>query len=97
VWDALEWDGYGAWLPLPGSISWLLFILNLAVAFGLWTFSKHARLVFTMLTGFYIILSLLGGVCVQTSLESFLCYFGNLADGAILVLAYTSPLREKFS
>lgn len=97
VWDALAWDGYGALLPLPESVCWLFFLLNLAVAFGLWNFSKSARLTYVMLTIFDVVISPFGGVYVETAMGSFLAYVCNLAAGAILVMTYTPPLKEKFS
>ena len=97
AWDALSWDGFGALLPLPKSISWLLFLLNLAVALGLWNFSKSARSIYAMFTIFDVLISPFGGIYVETALGAFLAYICNLAAGAILVMMYTSPLKEKFS
>jgi hypothetical protein len=95
-WDALSWDGYGARLQLPGRVLWLWFFLDPAVAFGLYHFSLAARLVFTMFLGFSAVLMLLGGMTVQVSMGSLLSYFVSLADGAILLMACTSPLNAKF-
>lgn len=97
TWDALSWHGYGAWLPMPPSVGWLVFFLYVVATIGLWMFSKAARLVFALLTGFSIALSILGGVQVQTALGSFLLLLTNMADGAILVMAYTPPLKDTFS
>ena len=96
TWDALSWRGYGALLPPPERLAWLSLLLFMAVAVGLWTFSRSARLVFTMLSAYFILTSPLDGVQVQTALGSFLLLLTNMADGAILVMAYTTPLREKF-
>lgn len=96
TWDVLAWNGYGALLPLPARLAWLFLLLYVAVAAGLWMFSGPARLVFTALIAFTVITSLLGGLSVQTAFGSFLLWLTNLADGAILVLAYTPPLKERF-
>ena len=53
-------------------------------------------MVFTLLICFSALVTLLAGVQVQTAFGSFLLYFINLADGAIIAMAYTSPLRERF-
>jgi len=96
TWDALAWEGYGALLPMPSAFSWLFLLLNLAVAVGLWQFSKSARLVFAALSVFFIIVSLLSGIHVQTAFGSCLLLIGDMADGALLVLAYTPPMRGRF-
>lgn len=96
TWDALSWQGDGALLPIPPRLGWLFLLLYVAAAVGLWMFSKSARFVFLMLTAFFIITSPLVGVQVQTALGSFLLQLTNLADGAILVMAYTAPLKERF-
>jgi len=49
-----------------------------------------------MLTCFDVFLSLLGGVNTQPALGSFLAYVANLSAGAILVMAFSRPLRDKF-
>jgi hypothetical protein len=96
TWDALSWNGYGALLPFPEKIWWLMMLLSVAVAVGLFHFSKSARLVFTCLIGFFGVARLLAGVQVETALDSLLGYITNIADGAVIVMAYTSPLRERF-
>lgn len=96
TWDALSWYGFGALLPMPPGFGWLFLLLSAAVAFGLWVFSKSARLVFAAFSAFWIVMSLLGGVQVQTAFGSFLLLLSNMADGAILVMAYTLPLKERF-
>jgi hypothetical protein len=96
TWDALSWHGFGALLPLPPAFSWLFFLLFIAVAVGLWTFSKSARIVFTSLSAFLLIMLPFGGLQVQTGFGSFLQLITNMADGAILVMAYTAPLKVRF-
>lgn len=97
VWDALSWDGYEALLTIPDSVLWLLMLLWVAVTVGLYGFSKAARFVFLWLTLFSTVTALLGGVTVQTAFGTFLCLITNLADGAILAMAYSTPLKERFA
>jgi hypothetical protein len=94
--NALSWHGYGALLPLPERLGWLFLLLFVAVAVGLWTFSKSARLVFAMLAAFFLVTCPLAGVQVQTAFGSSLLLLTNMADGAILVMAYTAPLQKRF-
>lgn len=96
TWDALSWQGSGALLPTPPAFAWLFLLLSVAVAVGLCMFSRSARSVFAALSAFWIMMSLLGGVQVQTAFGSFLLLLSNMADGAILVMAYTPPLKQRF-
>ena len=96
TWDALSWSGFGALLPLSPRLGWLLLLLSLAVTVGMWTFSKSARLVFAALSAFWLLTTFLGGVQVQTASGAVLLMVSHMADGAILVMAYTSPLKERF-
>jgi hypothetical protein len=96
VWDALVWHGYGALLPLPAKALWLMFFLYLVTAAGLWMFVASARLLFLLLTGFGLVTSILGGVQVDTALGSLFGAVTTMADGAILVMAYTNPLKARF-
>jgi hypothetical protein len=96
VWDALSWSGYGSVLQLPTGIGWLWMLVSVAAAVGLCSFSKSARMVFTLLIVFDAVLTLLGGVVVNIALGSFLGLVETMADGAILVMAYTSPLKDRF-
>jgi hypothetical protein len=92
----LSWQGTGARFVLPEKVSWLFVLLMVAVSFGLWSFSRAARVVFTALLGFGFFTGLLGGMAVDTALGATLSWLTVLADGAILYAAYATPLKEKF-
>jgi hypothetical protein len=94
--DALAWRDYGALLPLPNSVSWLLMFLYLVTCIGLYTFTATARIVFLVLTVFFTLLNLSSGVSVQAPVDGFLTTLFTLSGGAILALAYLSPLKQRF-
>ena len=94
--DALSWNGFGAVLPLPTGIAWLVALLYVPVAIGLCSFSPSARWLFVALTVFLHIWSPLGGLRVETALGATLGSIVTLGDGAVITLAFTSPLRERF-
>ena len=94
--DALSWYGFGAVLPLPTGIAWLVALLYVPVAIGLCSFSRSARWLFVALTGFILVWSLFGGLHVETALGATLGSIVTLGDGAIITLAFTSPLQERF-
>jgi uncharacterized ion transporter superfamily protein YfcC len=88
--------GYGAILPIPLRISWLLFFINLAVAPGLWFFAKSARWVYVAIVIFFVAITPLGGMKVEAPLSTFLAYINTLVDGALIILSFVSPFRERF-
>lgn len=95
--DLLRHDGSMAILPLPTFVVGLLVLLWVAAAIGLWQFNRHARLGFLLLTVTSVALTALGGVAVQLPFEEVLEYAVALMDGAILAMAYFSPLKGKFA
>ena len=94
--EALSWSQHGAILPLPSAIFWLSLLLNVAAAIGLCSFSSSARFLFVALTAVDYLWGPLNGVAVDTGLGATLGGLMTLGKGAILALAFTSPLRERF-
>lgn len=96
TYDGLGWRGYGAIIPLPEKVLWLVVLLWIGTTVGICQFHAPARLLFALLTAFGLITTALGGMVAMTALESLLAGIMTLLDGAILTLAYLSPLKEKF-
>jgi hypothetical protein len=94
--DGLSWHGVGALFLPPMGISWLIFLLSIAVAVGLVGFSSAARVVFVALTVWSVVSCLCGGIQVNNAFGSLLLLLVNMADGAIFYAAYATPLKEKF-
>jgi hypothetical protein len=93
---ALAWQGYGAILTLPTSVYWLSMLLWIATAVGMWMFVKSARYLYTALLVFFVLLEFFSGVNVKTGFGSFFGAITNMSDGALLIIAYLSPVKEKF-
>jgi len=93
----LTWHGWEALVELPAETGWLSLLLYLVAAYGLCHFSASARFVFTLLVGFFAVAALLAGLGVLTALSTCLGDMFWLAGGAILVMAYTRPLKERFA
>ena len=94
--DLLNYDGYAALLTMPTGVVWLMNLVYLAASIGLYRFSASARTLFAIFTVAFGVMSLLNGVRVTSPLVCFLSVPGALADGAILLMAYATPLKEKF-
>jgi hypothetical protein len=62
----------------------------------MWNFAPVARNALAILLAATSILMLLCGVSVTSAIMGAIYYLGNLADAAVLTLAYLSPLRRKF-
>ena len=92
--NALAWNGYGAELPMSATVWWFVAVLRVLLAVGLCQFSREARGIFVVVEVFYGVSGLLGGLAVATGTGIFLSYLNNLTEGAVLVLAFTPPLRE---
>ena len=94
--DLLDRNGEAAIFTLPRGIHWLYTLLYLPIAIGLYGFSAGARAAFAMFSVANAVLVLLGGISVASSVVGFLALVTLMADGAILVLAYGTPLKERF-
>lgn len=93
---ALSWIGSEAILELPYSVYWLNFFLQIAIAIGLYHFSANARLTFLWFTIFWTLCPLISGITVSTPFPAFMATLFTMGDGAILILAYGTPLRTRF-
>jgi len=94
--DAVAWAGFGAVLALPPVVYWATVALWIAATVGVYFFIPGARLLYAFLVGFAMFTMLVGGVHVSLPAETFLIYVSSVSDGAVLVLAYWSPLRKRF-
>jgi hypothetical protein len=94
--DVLSWRGLDAILPLTAFPYYLLLMLWLAAAVGMYFFINAARALYAALAAFNLLVFLLGGMDTRLAVESFLIQFTTMADGAIIAIAYWSPLSKKF-
>lgn len=94
--ELLNQGGHGSWFTIPSSVYWLTAAIYFAIAIGLYHFSSSARLVFTIFTIAFGLMALLGGVAVSSPIVGFLTMVTTMADGAILLLAYATPLKRRF-
>lgn len=94
--EMLNSTGYNALLVIPEAFYKLLLLLWVATAIGLYNFSASARALYAILLAFSLADSLVAGLQASSALSSFLGYLCSLCDGAIIILAYSSPLRFRF-
>jgi hypothetical protein len=108
--DILAWSGDGAWIPDPSSIWQTQRMLAISVVFlyvivviaalvaqvGLFLFWRFARPLAVVLTVLGEALVLGFGLSVFLPLEQVFYDLCLLSEGAILALAYFSPLHARF-
>lgn len=94
---AASYSGYGSLLPIQHPLyygTW--FALSLIAALGLFLMKNWAR-------HLYLVLSILGlasvpfsGFVIQPPLDTLFSSANQLLDGAVLAMAYLSPLADNF-
>ena len=97
TYDGLNWAGFDAVLPMPRSVYYVIAALWVCAAVGVYFFVPAALWLYTALVVYSIANTLLGGMTTGLAVESFLIYLSSLADGAVLALAWWTPLRDKFA
>lgn len=93
-----EYGGYGAVLPVNHALysnTW--FVLWLGAAVGMFLIRAWARRLYLVLAILSVVAAPLSGFSVQTPLDMMLSSVVLLIDGAILALAYLSPLSLAFT
>jgi len=92
-----QYAGLGALLPVHHPLySGTWFGLWLVASLGLFFFQNWARHLFLTLYVLCIVLVPFSGFSGQGALESFLGELTTVLDGAILAMAYLSPLADGF-
>jgi hypothetical protein len=93
-----RYNGFGAFLPVHHPLyygTW--FGLSLLASIGVFFFQNWGRHLLLSLYALGVLLSLLSGFSVQGPVENFLGQLTVVLDGAVLAMAYFSPLAKHFS
>jgi hypothetical protein len=92
----LDYYGSGALVYLP-PLTWLLvLVVNLAACAGLYLLSAQARTLFLLVTASSVAFAITGGVVISGPVPGTVALVAALAQGWILALAYTEPLKRRF-
>ena len=95
--DLLNYNGVFAMITLPNSVSWLSTLIHISAVVGLYQFSKAARALYTLLIFGFSVLLLFTGFCITSPIVGFLAQVSGLTCGALLLMSYATPLKEKFN
>ena len=91
----LALDGMGAAIrPNAFLATWGLLALRVVALLGLLALWTPARWLLSLDVAVQLVLQALSGVSVEASLDSALLYAMSLADGAILVVCFSSPMAR---
>jgi hypothetical protein len=93
-----QYDGLGALLPIHHPLYYVpWFTFWLIASIGLFFFQNWARYLFLFLYVLSLALAPFSGFSVKGPLESFFGEITAVLDGAILAMAYLSPLSAAFT
>ncbi|MEM8843821.1 MAG: hypothetical protein AAGB35_02150 [Pseudomonadota bacterium] len=93
----LGWNGYGAIVKSEGVIPFLWLALYMFFSIGLLYFKTWAKFGYLILTVISIVLSALSGLLILARFDNALLYLTHMGDGAILVLAFLSSVKDNFT
>lgn len=89
-------SGYGRSFPNHPMIYWILFSAWLALSIGLFFFIRLARVGFLVMTVLFSIINFFNGFSIMPPLDLGISNIVTLADGAILTMAYLTPVANNF-
>ena len=92
----LAYSGFNAIVTLPTILGYAMFIGWLVAAVGLFFFYTNALRLFVILVVGSLFLGPLSGIHIETAGGATLLAITCMADGAILALAYFSPVKDEF-
>ncbi len=87
---------YGSVIPLNDIIDWALFVSWIILYIGLWLFIRAARTAFLLLVVITSVANFFWGISVMTAYEFAIQNILALVEGAILVMAYLTPIKGNF-
>lgn len=97
VMEVLSGNGLGSFLPFHPAIGMAFLVAFLLAAVGLLFFQNWGRHLFLALVVVGMIWDGLAGLGVSTPFENAFSRLQSLLDGAVLALAYLSPVRDCFA
>lgn len=97
--EAFQWRGYGSppWaydLLSDARYVWFSLVLKLVVSLGLVLLLSWARWLMLVMVVFTSFTTLLSGLVIGFAVDTVIGYFICLSEGAILALAFLSPIAQ---
>ncbi|SCZ52272.1 hypothetical protein [Thiohalomonas denitrificans] len=94
--NAVVHTGAESLLQMPEPLLWMLPVLWLIAAIGMWQFAQGARTFYVVLTASSLVVAAISGVLIQSPAQTVLADVVSLCDGAIIAMAYLTRLDARF-
>lgn len=95
--DLLNQDGYGSLIIINELMGYVILSIGVLLPVMMFFFIPGSRQLFLISVLVFLILNLALGVRILTGLEVMLAGIVAMSDGAILAIAYLTPISSKFS
>jgi hypothetical protein len=92
----MRYSGHGAHVAMSHPIIYALYLLPLPAFVGLYFFKNWGLYLLVAFLSLALFGSFFFGVSISGPPETFFDYAATLLDGAIIGLAFLSPLKERF-
>lgn len=95
--ELMRYGGHGARVAMNHPIIVVLYLIPFVAFVGLYFFKNWGRYLLAFFLAVVLIGSFFFGVSISGPPETFFGEAGSLLDGAIMALAFLSPLRDRFA
>lgn len=93
----LRENGYLSIISLPAAVGLVFLFIWVALARGMWVFHTRARTAYLGMVLLTTLLTPFEGFRVESPIEALCMDIALMFDGAVLALAYFSPVKDEFS
>ena len=94
--NAVVHTGAESLIQIPEPLVWIMPVLWVIAAIGMWQFSQGARTFYVLLTVMGLIVTAISGMLIQSPAQAALADVVSLCDGAIIAMAYLTRLDARF-
>jgi hypothetical protein len=95
--DLMKYGGHGAHVAMSHPVIYALYLLPFPAFVGMFFFKSWGRYLLLAFLALALFGSFFFGVSISGPPETFFGYFASLLDGAIIAMAYLTPVRERFA
>ena len=94
--QVLSYSTYNALIIYPNELALIVVAILIVLSIGIFLFNNLARLFYTILILYILLLTPFDGMSVQTSLEAFILSLYNTSSGMTVAMMYLTSINERF-
>jgi hypothetical protein len=94
--ELMKYGGHGARVAMTHPVIFALYLIPFPAFIGMFWFRNWGRYLLLAFLGIALFGSFFFGVSISGPPETFFGYAASLIDGAIVGLAFLSPLKDRF-